>query len=204
MLRDPAFFWRPNNTASRGRGGGKNRSATKFRKNAPRECNFLNSFVQDCSYPSQPHFRYGYCEEQLSKKTVSRLLVGIYLITNRSSIGYQKLTNSIKIQQAQVWSCDKRNYCVLLCPPCFLCLNCTLISDLNQIAILGFTTLVLSLMSHEILYISPLCSKQDILKGWKCCQLCPGNSYFTFMQPLILNSFQFSLTLEIKQRGIDN
>ena len=32
MLRDPAFFWRPNNTASRGRGEGKNRSATKFRK----------------------------------------------------------------------------------------------------------------------------------------------------------------------------
>ena len=27
---------------------GKNRSATKFRKNAPQECNFLNSFVQDC------------------------------------------------------------------------------------------------------------------------------------------------------------
>ena len=36
MLRDPAFFWRPNNTASRGRGGGKNRSATTFRKNAPK------------------------------------------------------------------------------------------------------------------------------------------------------------------------
>ena len=52
MLRDPAFFWRPNNTASRGRGeGGKNRSATKFRKNAPQVCNFLNSFVQDCSLP---------------------------------------------------------------------------------------------------------------------------------------------------------
>ena len=50
MLRDPAFFWRPNNTASRGRGGGKNRSATKFRKNAPQVCNFLNSFVQDCIY----------------------------------------------------------------------------------------------------------------------------------------------------------
>ena len=48
MLRDPAFFWRPNNTASRGRGGGKNRSATKFRKNAPQVRNFLNSFVQDC------------------------------------------------------------------------------------------------------------------------------------------------------------
>ena len=27
---------------------GKNRSATKFRKNAPQERNFLNSFVQDC------------------------------------------------------------------------------------------------------------------------------------------------------------
>ena len=49
MLRDPAFFWRPNNTASRGRGGGKNGSATKFRKNDPQEGNFLNSFVQDCS-----------------------------------------------------------------------------------------------------------------------------------------------------------
>ena len=48
MLRDPAFFWRPNNTASRGRGGGKNGSATKFRKNDPQEGNFLNSFVQDC------------------------------------------------------------------------------------------------------------------------------------------------------------
>ena len=36
MLRDPAFFRRPNNIASRGRGGGKNRSATKFRKNAPK------------------------------------------------------------------------------------------------------------------------------------------------------------------------
>ena len=51
MLRDPAFVWRPNNTASRGRGeGGKNRSATKFRKNAPQVCNFLNSFVQNCSW----------------------------------------------------------------------------------------------------------------------------------------------------------
>ena len=49
MLRDPAFFWRPNNTASRGRGGGKNGPATKFRKNDPQEGNFLNSFVQDCS-----------------------------------------------------------------------------------------------------------------------------------------------------------
>ena len=50
MLRDPVFFWRPNNTASSGRGGGggKNRSATKFRKNVPQICNFLNSFVQDC------------------------------------------------------------------------------------------------------------------------------------------------------------
>ena len=36
MLRDPAFFRRPNNIASRGRGGGKNRSVTKFRKNAPK------------------------------------------------------------------------------------------------------------------------------------------------------------------------
>ena len=36
MLRDPAFFRRPNNIASRGRGEGKNRSATKFRKNAPK------------------------------------------------------------------------------------------------------------------------------------------------------------------------
>ena len=49
MLRDPAFFWRPNNTASRRRGGEKNRSATKFRKNYSQEGNFLNSFVQDCS-----------------------------------------------------------------------------------------------------------------------------------------------------------
>ena len=30
-------------------GGGKNRSTTKFRNNAPQVCNFLNSFVQDCS-----------------------------------------------------------------------------------------------------------------------------------------------------------
>ena len=50
MHRDPAFFWRPNNIASRGRGGGKNRSATKFRKNDPQEGNFLNSFVQDCRW----------------------------------------------------------------------------------------------------------------------------------------------------------
>ena len=50
-LRDPAFFWRPNNTASRGRWGeGKNRLATTFRKNFPQVCNFLNSFVQDCSF----------------------------------------------------------------------------------------------------------------------------------------------------------
>ena len=41
MLRDPAFFWRPNNTASRGRGGGKNRSAKKFRKNAHKCAIFL-------------------------------------------------------------------------------------------------------------------------------------------------------------------
>ena len=111
------------------------------------------------SSPSQPHFGYSYHEEQLSKKTASCLLVGIYLITNRSSTGYQKLTNSIKIQQAQVWSCVKRNYFVLLSSPCFFSLNCTLISDLNQPAILGFTTLALSLTSHKIL--SPLCSKQD-------------------------------------------
>ena len=32
-----------------GGGGGKNQSAMKFRKNAPQVCNFLNSFVQDCS-----------------------------------------------------------------------------------------------------------------------------------------------------------
>ena len=32
-----------------GGGGGKNCSGTKFRKNAPQVCNFLNSFVQDCS-----------------------------------------------------------------------------------------------------------------------------------------------------------
>ena len=69
---------------------------------------------------SQPHFGYSYCEEQLSIKAVSRLLVGIYLITNRSSTGYQKLTNSLKIQQAQVWSCDKRNnYCVFIMPTMF-------------------------------------------------------------------------------------
>ena len=113
-----------------------------------------------CSSPSQPHFWYSYCEEQLSNKTVSCLLVGIYLITNRSSTGYQKLTNSIKIQQAQVWSCVKRNYFVLLSSPCFFSLNCTLISDLNQPAILGFTTLALSLTSHNLI-LSPLCSKQD-------------------------------------------
>ena len=41
MLRDLSFFWRPNNTASRGRGGGKNQSAAKFRKNAPKYAIFL-------------------------------------------------------------------------------------------------------------------------------------------------------------------
>ena len=35
-----------------GEGGGKNRSATKFRKNARQVCNFLNSFVQDCGLAS--------------------------------------------------------------------------------------------------------------------------------------------------------
>ena len=50
MLRDLAFFWRPKNTASRGRGWEKNQSAMKFRKNAPQVCTFLNSFVQDCNY----------------------------------------------------------------------------------------------------------------------------------------------------------
>ena len=32
-LRDPVFFWRPNNTASRGRGEGRNWSTTKSRNN---------------------------------------------------------------------------------------------------------------------------------------------------------------------------
>ena len=41
MLRDP--------TQQQGEGGGKNQLATKFRKNAPQVCNFLNSFVQDWS-----------------------------------------------------------------------------------------------------------------------------------------------------------
>ena len=36
-----------------GEGEGKNRSATKFRKNAPQVGNFLNSFVQDCSFNLQ-------------------------------------------------------------------------------------------------------------------------------------------------------
>ena len=35
-----------------GGGEGKNRSATKFRKNTPQVCNFLNSFVQDCRHDS--------------------------------------------------------------------------------------------------------------------------------------------------------
>ena len=44
MLRDPAFFWRPNNTASRGRGEGKNRSATKFRKKGHPSMQFSQQF----------------------------------------------------------------------------------------------------------------------------------------------------------------
>ena len=48
MLRRPAFFWNPTTLLPGRGGGGKNRSATKFRKNAPQVCNFLNSFVQDC------------------------------------------------------------------------------------------------------------------------------------------------------------
>ena len=63
MLRDTAFFWRSNNTASKGRGGGggKNRSATKFRKNAPQVCNFLYSFVQDCSLEETFLFFSAFC-----------------------------------------------------------------------------------------------------------------------------------------------
>ena len=44
MLRDPT-----QQHCFQGEGEGKNRLATKFRKNAPQVCNFLNSFVQDCS-----------------------------------------------------------------------------------------------------------------------------------------------------------
>ena len=44
MLRDLAFFSRPKNTASRGRGEGKNWSATKFRKNAPQVWKFSHQF----------------------------------------------------------------------------------------------------------------------------------------------------------------
>ena len=51
MLRDPAFFWRPNNTASRGRGGkGRIGRLRSLEKKATQVCNFLNSFVQDCSF----------------------------------------------------------------------------------------------------------------------------------------------------------
>ena len=73
MQRDPAFFWRPNNIASRGRGGGKNRSATKFRKNDPQEGNFLNSFVQDCSFKKQ---------HSLFLTTVRKKVHGVVRVTN--------------------------------------------------------------------------------------------------------------------------
>ena len=58
MLRVLAFHWRPNDTASRGTGEEKNQSATKFRKNAPQVRNFLNSFVQDCSFLIQHGWPY--------------------------------------------------------------------------------------------------------------------------------------------------
>ena len=50
MPRDQAFFWNNNNIAFRGRGRGKNRYSYEIYKKASQVCNFLNSFVQDCSY----------------------------------------------------------------------------------------------------------------------------------------------------------
>ena len=41
-------FEDPTTPRERG-GGGENRSASNFRKNISQVCNFLNSFVQDCS-----------------------------------------------------------------------------------------------------------------------------------------------------------
>ena len=61
MLRDPAFFRRPNNIASRGRGEGKNRSATKFRKNAPKYVIFstvLSKIVEISFNNTPPLFKY--------------------------------------------------------------------------------------------------------------------------------------------------
>ena len=48
MLRDPTFFRRPNNIASRGRGGREESVGYEVQKKCPQICNFLNSFVQDC------------------------------------------------------------------------------------------------------------------------------------------------------------
>ena len=42
------FLFKTQQHCFQGEGGGENRSATKFRKNAPQICHFLNSFVQDC------------------------------------------------------------------------------------------------------------------------------------------------------------
>ena len=45
-------FEDPTTLLPEGGGEGKNRSATKFRKNTHQVCNFLNSFVQDCRHDS--------------------------------------------------------------------------------------------------------------------------------------------------------
>ena len=44
MLRDPAFFWRPNNTASRGRGGRKESVGYKVQKKCPPNMQFSQQF----------------------------------------------------------------------------------------------------------------------------------------------------------------
>ena len=49
MLRDPAFFRRPNNIASRGRGGREESVGYEVPKKCPQICIFLSSFVQDGS-----------------------------------------------------------------------------------------------------------------------------------------------------------
>ena len=48
--KDQAFFWIHNNIVFRGRGRGKNRYSSDVQKNAVQVYNFLNNFVQDCSW----------------------------------------------------------------------------------------------------------------------------------------------------------
>ena len=51
MSKDQGCFRTHNNIASKGRGEGRTRYSEDVRKNALRMWHFLNSFVQDCSYP---------------------------------------------------------------------------------------------------------------------------------------------------------